>query len=378
MMVVSRPGVAPGDWLDGKYVLRACVGKGGMGSVFVAEQPALERQVAIKILHPELADCAVHAQRIRREAVAACRVRSRHCVSVIDCCLSPSVGWYLVMEYIPGRSLGRVLSEQRLPLPRIARLFDQVLSALGAVHAAGLVHGDVKSDNFLVDSVNRDNHVVMIDFGLARVPGSYAWLDLENDIVTVSGTPEYMAPEIVSGEPSMPSADLYAAGVLLYELLTGAPPFTGQTAAEVMYRQAHDPVALPSLRRPDRDIPPAIDQLVLRALDKRPDRRFPDTAAFARELRLAMAALRERPHRPEQLADGTHSTALAYPEGTMPERRFARGSTGADDALLEDPYDIEIGRYPSSDETMRVARPSEPSPRASLPVAPGAARPTRW
>jgi len=349
-----------------------------MGSVFLAEQPALERKVAIKILHPELTDCVVHAQRIRREAVAACRVSSPHCVSVIDCCVSSTVGWYLVMEYISGRSLGRVLSEEPLPLQRTAALFEQVLSALGAVHASGLVHGDVKSDNFLVDTVDGADHVMMIDFGLARVPGSYAWLDLENDVVTVSGTPEYMAPEIVSGEPSMPSADLYSAGAILYELLTGVPPFTGETTVEVMYRQAHETVVPPSRRRPDREIPPEIDQIVLRALDKRPELRFPDAATFARELRIAMAASQVRTPRPVRLADGTHSTAPAYDVSQLPVRRFARGSTGGDDVLPDDPaspYDIEIGRYPSTDQTMRVARPQGPAPRASLPLA---GRTTRW
>lgn len=313
--------------IDGKYKVQRCIGRGGMGCVFLADQPALARQVVIKVLHPELAESPVHAQQIRDEAVAACRVRSQHCVTVIDCGTLADGTSYLVMGHVPGRSLGRMIAEEIIPLERAIALFDQILSALGSVHASGLVHADVKSENFLVESIANTDRVTLIDFGLARVPGSPLCSDVEDGMVMVSGTPEYMAPEVVCGEPPMPASDLYAAGVILYELLTGVTPFAGGTAVEIMVRQAHNRVVPPSLCRPDLGIPPAIDAVVLRALAKRPEARFPDAATFARELHAAMRAPRPSQGTRERRTDrscGASPTRTCVPR---PRQWIARSDT---------------------------------------------------
>ena len=271
--------------LDGKYLLRDRIGEGGTGSVFLAEERAVGRPVAIKVLHPELARCPQRAQQLRDEAAAARQVRSPHCLMVVDCAVTRDGTAYLVMEHVPGRSLERVIAEESVPLPRIIDLVDQILTALGAAHDAGIVHADVKSDNFLVHATDVGDHVTMIDFGLARPTGSRPCLHLSQGVVMVSGTPEYMAPEVARGKAPTRASDLYGAGVILYELLTGSTPFSGDTAAAVMIRHAYEVPMPPSWRRPDRHVAPALDRVVLRALDKRPDARFADAATFARELR---------------------------------------------------------------------------------------------
>lgn len=279
--------------LDGKYVLRERIGQGGMGSVFLADQPALERTVAIKILRSDVEACR-DAGLVHGEAVAASRVRSPHCVAVIDCSVLADGTPYLVMEYVPGRSLERIITEERIPVARAVRLFEQVLDALGAAHDSGIIHGDVKSDNFMVELLGGHEHVTMIDFGLARVAAPPAHDRLEEG-ARVVGTPDYIAPEVIRGEAPTRASDLYGAGVILYELLTATTPFGGGTAAEIVARHVFEVVEPPSLRRPDRAISPAFDELVLRALDKRPAARFPDAATFARELRAAARRVQRKP-----------------------------------------------------------------------------------
>ncbi|HEX7837379.1 MAG TPA: serine/threonine-protein kinase [Kofleriaceae bacterium] len=307
-------------------MLRERIGQGGMGCVFRADQLALERTVAIKVLHAELVDCPVQTRRIRDEAVAACRVRGPHCVAVIDYRVLPDGTPYIVMEHVPGRSLARVIAEEPIPLSRAVDLFEQILGALAAAHDAGIIHADVKSDNFLVERTGGRDHVTLIDFGLARVAGSPVETDLEGGEVMVSGTPEYMAPEVVVGDPPILASDLYGAGVILYELLTGATPFGGGTAREIMLRHVRDTVVPPSLRRPDLDIPHALDAVVVRALAKRPEARFPDAAAFARALRAV-----DMPAGSARIPLGRDDVATAdAPTRTcgtpLPRRRIARGS----------------------------------------------------
>jgi serine/threonine-protein kinase len=347
METLSPVALKPGDVLGGKYVLGERIGQGGMGSVFLAQQPALERTVAIKILHPRLARCPAHAQRLRDEAIAASRVRRSHCPAVIDCSELPDGTSYLVMEYIPGRSLARMIADEAISLARAIDLFEQVLDAIGAIHDSGIVHADVKSDNVLVESRDGVDRVTVIDFGLARLSTSTPRADLEDDVEMVSGTPEYMAPEVVCGGAPTPASDLYSAGVILYELLTGATPFGGGGAVAIMLRHAHDLAIPPSLRRPEREISPELDRLVMRALEKRPEARCPDSATFARELRSAAAHASPSLH-PSAWRAGSASAAPTWAWSAPSLRRLARGSDcGAEPAapieLRPRPLDGRVG-----------------------------------
>jgi hypothetical protein len=284
-MAVTEGVPRTGEVLAGKYVLREHIGEGGMGVVYLADQPTLARAVAIKIMHPELAANAALVRRFHNEAVAACRVAHPGVVAIFDCGVTPQGTPFIAMQHVPGRLLGRVIAEDEIPLPRALELAGQILRTLEAVHAQGVVHADVKSDNILVERTADGEAITLIDFGLARTDDPWSSGGL------VSGTPEYMAPELVRGEPPTVASDLYGAGVILYELLTGLVPFEGHSTEEVLQRQLEDLPVAPSLRRPERDLPAVLDRIVLRALVKDPRARF----ASAAELASALEAVPREP-----------------------------------------------------------------------------------
>ncbi len=311
--------VRAGDVVCNRYLVREQLGGGGMGIVYLADEPALARTVALKILHPRYRENARVVAAFREEAVAASRVRHPCCVSIIAHDRLADGTPVIVMEHVPGRPLGRLIAEEPLPLARAIGLMSQILSALDAAHASGVVHADVKSDNFLVESLDGGDHVTLIDFGLARMDGCTAIDGM------VSGTPEYMAPEVIRGEPPTAASDIYSAGVILYEMLTGTTPFAGGKTADVLARQLQDVVVPPSLRAPERGLPRMIDEVVQRALSKDPEKRFDDAAEMARVLR---GVVRGKGHRDVRDLHWDHiATAGATTQAcTPPPRRFARGS----------------------------------------------------
>jgi hypothetical protein len=278
----TYPAPRPGDVLAGKYILKERIGAGGMGTVFAAEHPGTTRRVAIKVLHPHLAADLVIARRFREEALAASRVHHRGSVAILDHGTPADGVPFIAMELVRGRPLSMLLEEEDLPLPRALRIFDQILDALDAAHTCGVVHGDIKSDNIMVDARVDGDGVTLVDFGLAQLDSAV------REPGFVAGTPEYLAPELVLGEAPTAASDQYAAGVLLYELLTGAPPFALGSSSAILRRHLSEAVVPPSRRRPDRGIPAAIDRIALRALAKDPADRF----ASVRELRGALAAIR--------------------------------------------------------------------------------------
>jgi len=279
----------PGDVVAGTYVLSELIGQGGMGIVFRAEQASLARTVAVKFLHPELVHRAEIVRRFRDEAWAASRLAHPACVTIFDRGDTDDGVPFLVMEYVRGPSLtAMVQRDGPLSVARTLALVRQILAGLAEAHAAGIAHGDVKSDNVLVEFLHDGTEQAkVLDFGLARAARRAAGAT-DHGHGLVSGTPEYMAPELILGDEANPGSDLYAVGVILYELLTGEPPFTGASPAEVLTRHLEDVVVPPSLRRPDGHVPPAVERLVLRALAKKPAGRFADAGAFAAALEAAI------------------------------------------------------------------------------------------
>jgi tRNA A-37 threonylcarbamoyl transferase component Bud32 len=329
----GMPGVLalpkPGDVLAGRYVVKERIGEGGMGIVFRADQPALARTVAIKLLHPDLAADEVFTRRFQDEARAASRVRHAGSVAVLDCDVTADGAPFIAMEHVDGRTLGRYLAEREFPLSRVLSITEQILRSLEAAHACGVIHADVKSDNFLIDARPDGDVVTMIDFGLAMIDGE--WIDSG----FVSGTPEYMAPEVIRGEAPTIASDLYSVGVILYEMLTGAAPFTGASSQEILSRQLEDAPIAPSLRQPDRGIPAGLDAVVLRALHKDPRRRFETAGDFIAALR-AVAEVRDLPARVRCQACGALAEApsgpcrgCGEPVRAEPARRAAGSRTEA-------------------------------------------------
>jgi serine/threonine-protein kinase len=276
--------LAPKHRLAGRYVLEEPVAEGGMATVWRAVDDVLARTVAVKVLHRDLAGEGDFAERFRREAVAAARLTHPAIVGVFDTGEDAGLP-YLVMEYFDGRTL-RDLLDREGPLEpgRAVSLMLPVLSALGFAHACGLVHRDVKPGNILVGA---DGTVKVTDFGIAK-----AALPGERDLTTtgtILGTVRYLAPEQVQGSEVDGRSDLYSVGVVLYEALTGRPPFEAKSdLATAMMRLSVDPLP-PRAVRPG--LPRDLEAVVLRALARRPEDRFPSAEAMQAALeRLAGAS----------------------------------------------------------------------------------------
>lgn len=268
--------VALGD----KYVLGELIGSGGMGLVYAAEQSCLARTVAVKLMRSELVGDTHMLRRFHTEALIGSQLHHPNLVTVFDYGLTESGAPYLVMELVHGTPLADVLAEDGSLAPRrAARLMDGLLAGLAAAHGASIVHGDIKTDNLIVERSGDDETLKLIDFGLAHsVEGASGRSSV------MSGTPEYLAPEVILGNPATPASDIYGAGVVLYELLTGTTPFDAATIGAILAAHLDDEPVPPSLRNPDAAIPEALDAVVLRALAKAPHARFADAHEFATAL----------------------------------------------------------------------------------------------
>ncbi len=238
---------------------------------------ALGRTVAVKILRPELAEDPRIVNRFHDEALAASRLNHPNTVSIIDYGQTSDGLLYLVMEYLRGQTLTQVV-QSRFPLPAdyVAEVVGQVLAGLEEAHASGVVHADLKCDNIVVEQRREDWHLVkVVDFGVARIVGVS-----EHDQRTICGTPEYMAPEVISGGEPTFASDLYAVGVVLYELLAQVTPFAQGSIMEVLGRHLEEQPQPPSHRHPTLGIHPGLEAIALRALAKDPRQRYLDAAAF--------------------------------------------------------------------------------------------------
>lgn len=314
----------------GGYALGHALGIGGMGVVYAAERAG--REVAIKLLLPDQLSDQRAIRRLREEARAARLVAHPNVIEVIE--LGEDRGApYLVMERARGLPLSLVLErEGPFALSRAIALAIEILAGLEAAHDVGVVHGDVKSDNILVETrPNGRDAIKIIDFGLAIREDMRPVIERDdNGCAITSGTPEYMAPEVIRGEGARPASDLYAVGVILYELVTGHPPFEGGSSTSILTRQLEDHVIPPSLRRPDRFIPIALERAIMRALEKKAPDRHASANAFAMALANARPASECRagakPQSRERAMVSTETSTGAFSEPRARNRRLAAGS----------------------------------------------------
>ena len=276
-----------GTVLDGRYRVEAPVARGGMSTVYAATDLRLDRRVAVKVMAPTLTHDPAFTDRFVREARTAARLSHPNAVAVFDQGAQDGPAGrvvFLVMELVPGSTLRDVLRHRgRLRPDEAVSLLEPVLAALAGAHRAGLVHRDVKPENVLIST---DGTVKVVDFGLAR---AVAAPSTSTQAGVVLGTVAYVAPEQVARGSADARTDVYSAGILLYELLTGTPPYAGDSAIAVAYRHVHDDVPPPSDRVPG--LAPALDELVQRATRREPGARPADAGAFLAELAMVRTDL---------------------------------------------------------------------------------------
>jgi serine/threonine-protein kinase len=341
-----------GQVLDERYRVDSLIAHGGMATVYLATDRRLDRVVALKVMHPELARHEEFVSRFIREAKTAARLTHPNIVAVFD--QSADGGHvYLVMEYVDGQTLRELLTDRGRCTPREAlELLGPMLSALGAAHRAGMVHRDVKPENVLIAKEGTYAHAVKVaDFGLARSAAAGATVSLAGMIV---GTASYLAPEQVKSGICDARSDVYSAGVVLYEMLTGAKPFVADSPIQVAYRHVHDRVPTPSAAVPGLD--PALDALVARATAKEPDERPADANVFHAEVMRTIGSLPD--------------AALDF--GAIPEDVDPDNTATAEFAALSEQRHFARTRMMPAPETTRAVPPPPPLPATATRVDPAA------
>lgn len=308
-----------GRLVDGRYRVRARIARGGMATVYVATDLRLERRVALKVMHGHLSDDTVFQSRFIQEARAAARLADPHVVNVFDQGQDDDMA-YLVMEYLPGITLRELMREQkRLSIPQTITIMDAILSGLAAAHRADIVHRDVKPENVLLAE---DGRIKIGDFGLARATTANTASG-----AMLLGTIAYLAPELVTRGSADARSDIYALGIMLYEMLTGEQPYKGEQPMQIAYQHATDSVPRPSAKNPG--VPEQLDELVLWATERSPDARPLDADEMLRRLREIEAELGIAPQVARTLAVGTAVADDILDSGELTKALPAAALTGA-------------------------------------------------
>jgi WD40 repeat protein/DNA-binding XRE family transcriptional regulator len=266
------------------YALSEKIGSGGMGAVYRAVQPIVEREVAIKIILPTYANHPDFIRRFEAEAQLVGRLEHPFIVPMYDYWREPGVA-YLVMRLLRGGNLQKLLQGGALPLTLVAKMLAQISSALGAAHRIGVIHRDLKPANILLDE---DQNAYLADFGIAKNLGNPENNDL-TVVDAVIGSPQYISPEQIRSLSVRPQADIYCLGVLLYEMLTGKAPYPGPTPLD--YIQQHMSSPMPTLAANASGLPAGLDTVIARATAKEPDERYSDTAQMVADFHRAISGL---------------------------------------------------------------------------------------
>src|SRR5436190_1954443 len=259
-----------GQTLAGKYLVERLIKRGGMGAVYEGKHVLMDKTVAIKVLHPALALDDDVVRRFSREAKAASRISHPHAVSVTDFGESETGVVFLVMEYLDGQTLKEIIkSEGPMRVDRVVEIVGQVAGALDVAHEQGVVHRDLKSDNIMIAQTNGGDWAKVLDFGIAKIQET----DTRDADITaanlVIGTPQYMSPEQCSQSGTIDArSDIYSLGIIIYEMLAGQLPFTGESPTVIMMKQVQDPP--PSILDARPDLSAALAAVISKALAKQP------------------------------------------------------------------------------------------------------------
>ena len=277
-----------GTTLAGKYRIDARLNEGGMGTVYRGTHVLMDKTVAIKVLRPSLAADEKIVARFSREARAASRISHPNALTVTDFGEDESGHVFLVMEYLSGKTLKQVIREVgTLPLARVVDITRQIGDALNAAHEQGVIHRDLKSDNIMLVDTMAGDHAKVLDFGIAKINEPDGTVDTNLTAPNlVIGTPQYMSPEQCSQDVEIDArSDIYSLGVILFEMLVGHVPFSGDSPTMVMMKHLQEPV--PSVMEERSDVPPSVARVVSRALAKVRDNRYQNVATLIEDLTIA-------------------------------------------------------------------------------------------
>jgi serine/threonine protein kinase len=275
-----------GKEIDGRFKVIKLLGTGGMGSVYLAKQFSVDRNVALKVLRKELVGDATIAKRFFIEAQAASKLRHPNTIIVYDFGQTKEGMLYIAMEYLDGKSLRDMLNDQgALPLAKAVKVITQVADSLSEAHRINIIHRDLKPENIFLTTMGEGGEmdfVKVLDFGIAKVTSQQGTTQLTKT-GAIAGTPYYMSPEMILGEKVDARADIYAMGIIFYEMLAGLPPFMHETPMMVMMKHLHEDVKPVTEINPQTDVPETIHKVLMKTLSKERDKR-PESAVYFREL----------------------------------------------------------------------------------------------
>src|ERR1043165_117443 len=277
-----------GSTLAGKYHIDERLNEGGMATVYRGTHVLMDKTVAIKVLRPSLAADEKIVARFSREARAASRISHPNALMVTDFGEDDNGTVFLVMEYLSGRTLKQVIRDNGpLPVPRVVDITRQVADALNAAHQQGVIHRDLKSDNIMLLDTMTGDHAKVLDFGIAKINEPDGTVDTSLTAPNlVIGTPKYMSPEQCSQDAEIDArSDIYSLGVILFEMLVGHVPFSGDSPNIVMMKHLQEPV--PSVLEERSDVPASVARVVARAMAKVRDNRYQNVAELIEDLTIA-------------------------------------------------------------------------------------------
>ena len=292
-----------GRTLNNRYLIKRKIGEGGFGAVFQGMQVATERPVALKVLHPQSVSDPTVVARFRREAEACSKLRNSHTVIIYDFDQTEDGVLYLAMELVRGQSLQDIQRASGvIPVARCLRILDQVAEALGEAHAKGIVHRDMKPENIMVEMREGEDFVKVLDFGIAKIKSGDGAKDAPalTAIGQTVGTLEFMSPEQLRGKPLDGRSDIYALGMVAYEMLTGGLPFQkSKSTTEIIQYHLQTPPPPPSSLKPEAEIPPVVDALVQKMCAKSCEERYVDTDELRQHIDECFGAMDRRETRSE-------------------------------------------------------------------------------
>jgi len=358
---------ARGSLIGGKYVVERTLGEGGMGTVVAAEHRQLGHRVAIKFLHPDLAQDPSLVERFVREARACVQLDSPHICRVSDIDALDDGRPYIIMEWLWGDDLSALARKGTLPLRKICDYLAQACDGLAEAHAVGIIHRDLKPGNLFLHRRDDGSELIkVLDFGIAKVPGRKM-----NEITqtgVLMGSPSYMAPEqLISSKDVDPRTDIWSLGVILYELVTGTRPFQGDTFLDIQIAIANQPPApLPP------KTPPALATIILRCLERDPSRRFADATSLGAALRAAIPTLPVNMTQALELASTMDiAQTLDLPQDTLDEDTAVAQAPAMPGAHSITPLASPMLSPPvmtPPPATLPVAAPYAPPPAPPLPM----------